>query len=152
MNISTLLCLVIHALLYQTVLSPAIAWSASMEGCVSGEPACPHGYDRNIRLTEDARLQCCWKPSAGCSRKRRDIEEDRAGKRPNRIEQQHCSRAFSLAKGRKVVFYDQRGNGRSSELKDGQPCGLAEQIDDLDALRAHLGFEKIDLLGHSWGG
>lgn len=57
-----------------------------------------------------------------------------------------------LAKGRKIVFYDQRGNGRSSELKDGQPCGLAEQIDDLEALRAHLGFEKIDLLGHSWGG
>ena len=57
-----------------------------------------------------------------------------------------------LAKGRKVVFYDQHGNGRSSELKDGQPCGLAEQIDDLDGLRAHLGFEKIDLLGHSWGG
>ncbi|HJQ99499.1 MAG TPA: alpha/beta fold hydrolase, partial [Candidatus Polarisedimenticolaceae bacterium] len=57
-----------------------------------------------------------------------------------------------LAKGRKVVFYDQRGNGKSSELKEGQPCGLAEQIDDLDALRAHLGFEKIDLLGHSWGG
>ena len=57
-----------------------------------------------------------------------------------------------LAKGRKVVFYDQRGNGQSSELKDGQPCGLAEQIDDLDALRAHLELDKIDLLGHSWGG
>jgi proline iminopeptidase len=57
-----------------------------------------------------------------------------------------------LAKGRRIVFYDQRGNGRSSELKDGQPCGLAEQIDDLEALRAHLGFEKFDLLGHSWGG
>jgi proline iminopeptidase len=57
-----------------------------------------------------------------------------------------------LAKDRKVVFYDQRGNGKSSELKDGQPCGLAEQIDDLDALRAHLELDKIDLLGHSWGG
>ena len=57
-----------------------------------------------------------------------------------------------IAKGRKVVFYDQRGNGKSSELKEGQPCGLAEQIDDLDALRAHLKFDKIDLLGHSWGG
>jgi proline iminopeptidase len=57
-----------------------------------------------------------------------------------------------LANGRKVVFYDQRGNGKSSELKDGQPCGLAEQIDDLDALRAHLELDKIDLLGHSWGG
>jgi len=38
-----------------------------------------------------------------------------------------CSDAWdTLAKGRKVVFYDQRGNGKSSELRDGQPCGLAE--------------------------
>lgn len=57
-----------------------------------------------------------------------------------------------MARTRRVVFYDQRGNGRSSLLKEGQPCGLAEQIADLDALRAHLGFEKMDLLGSSWGG
>ena len=57
-----------------------------------------------------------------------------------------------MARTRKVVFYDQRGNGKSSLLKEGQPCGLAEQIADLDALRAHLGFEKMDLLGGSWGG
>lgn len=65
----------------------------------------------------------------------------------------HCSPAWDrLAKGRKVVFYDQRGNGRSSALKDGTPFGLAEQIVDLDALRDHLGLPRIDLLGHSWGG
>jgi proline iminopeptidase len=57
-----------------------------------------------------------------------------------------------LARRRPVVFYDQRGNGRSSRLAEGQPCGLAEQLTDLDALRQHLGFEQIDLLGHSWGG
>jgi proline iminopeptidase len=57
-----------------------------------------------------------------------------------------------LSRGRKVVFYDQRGNGRSSALKEGQACGLAEQIADLEALREHLGFQKMDLLGHSWGG
>src|SRR5262245_40622968 len=57
-----------------------------------------------------------------------------------------------LASKRKVVFYDQRGNGRSSELKPGQSCLLADQIANLDALRAHLGVEKMDLLGHSWGG
>jgi len=57
-----------------------------------------------------------------------------------------------LAKNRKVVVYDQRGNGRSSELKPDTPCGLNEQIRDLDALRAHLGLERFDLLGHSWGG
>jgi proline iminopeptidase len=65
----------------------------------------------------------------------------------------HCSDAWDrLSSKRKVVFYDQRGNGRSSELKPGQSCLLADQIADLDALRAQLGVEKIDLLGHSWGG
>jgi proline iminopeptidase len=57
-----------------------------------------------------------------------------------------------LGKARPVVFWDQRGNGRSPELTAGQSCTLADQISDLDALRAHLGYEKIDLLGHSWGG
>ncbi|HKO56131.1 MAG TPA: alpha/beta fold hydrolase [Thermoanaerobaculia bacterium] len=57
-----------------------------------------------------------------------------------------------LAKTRRVVFYDQRGNGRSSELKPGQSCTLADQIADLDALRAQLSVEKLALLGHSWGG
>ncbi|HKQ97974.1 MAG TPA: alpha/beta fold hydrolase [Candidatus Polarisedimenticolia bacterium] len=65
----------------------------------------------------------------------------------------HCSDAWDrLAKGRKVVYYDQRGNGRSGPIADDVPCGVAEQIDDLEALRAHLGVQKIDLLGHSWGG
>jgi len=65
----------------------------------------------------------------------------------------HCSDAWDrLARNRKVVFYDQRGTGKSSRLKPNQPCGLAEQIADLEALRAHLGFGKMNLLGHSWGG
>jgi proline iminopeptidase len=65
----------------------------------------------------------------------------------------HCSDAWDrLAANRKVVFYDQRGNGRSSAIKEGQSCLLADQIADLDALRARLGLEKMDLLGHSWGG
>ncbi len=65
----------------------------------------------------------------------------------------HLSSAWeALGKNRRVVFYDQRGNGRSSALKPGQSCTLLDQINDLDALRAHLGFAQIDLLGHSWGG
>jgi proline iminopeptidase len=58
----------------------------------------------------------------------------------------------TLAKNRRVVFYDQRGNGRSGALKPGQSCTLADQISDLDAVRAHLGADKLDLVGHSWGG
>ncbi|PWT89112.1 MAG: alpha/beta hydrolase [Acidobacteria bacterium] len=58
----------------------------------------------------------------------------------------------AFAKDRPVIFYDQRGNGRSPALTDKQTCTLADQISDLDALRSKLGFDKIDLLGHSWGG
>jgi len=58
----------------------------------------------------------------------------------------------TLAKNRRVVFYDQRGNGRSGALKRGQSCTLADQISDLDAVRTHLGADKLDLVGHSWGG
>ncbi len=57
-----------------------------------------------------------------------------------------------LARQRRVVFYDQRGTGKSSALKAGQSCTLADQIADLEAVRAKLGVDKIDLLGHSWGG
>jgi proline iminopeptidase len=65
----------------------------------------------------------------------------------------HVSNAWdTLAKGRAVIFYDQRGNGRSDALKAGQSSTLADQIADLEALRAHLGYEQMDLLGHSWGG
>jgi len=64
-----------------------------------------------------------------------------------------CSDAWDTIAGkRRVVFYDQRGNGRSGALAKGQSCTLADQIADLDALRAQLGAETIDLLGHSWGG
>jgi proline iminopeptidase len=64
-----------------------------------------------------------------------------------------CSDVWdTMAKKRRVVFYDQRGNGRSSALREGQSCTLADQIADLDALRRDLGVEQMDLLGHSWGG
>lgn len=51
-----------------------------------------------------------------------------------------------------MVLWDQRGNGRSSPLKPEQSCTLRDQVADLDALRARLGVERVDLLGHSWGG
>ena len=65
----------------------------------------------------------------------------------------HISAAWDLlAKNRPVIFYDQRGNGRSVGDHKGQSLTLKDQIDDLEALRAHLGIERFDLLGHSWGG
>jgi len=65
----------------------------------------------------------------------------------------HCSDVWdALSKKRRVVFYDQRGTGRSGPLKPGQTCTLSDQVADLEAVRAHVGADRIDLLGHSWGG
>ncbi len=65
----------------------------------------------------------------------------------------HVSDAWDrLARSRPVVFYDQRGLGHSPVLAAGQSSTLADQIEDLEAVRAHLGLPRVDLLGHSWGG
>jgi len=57
-----------------------------------------------------------------------------------------------IAKGRRVVMYDQRGTGRSTPVKPGTPLILADQLADLDAVRKSVGVQEIDLLGHSYGG
>jgi proline iminopeptidase len=65
----------------------------------------------------------------------------------------HVTDAWNeIAKTRPVIFYDQRGNGRSGALKEGQTCNLADQVQDLNDLLDHLGFKQVDLLGGSWGG
>lgn len=51
-----------------------------------------------------------------------------------------------------VVYYDQRGGGRSSIVAEADALTLDRHISDLEALRAHLGLERMTLLGHSWGG
>jgi pimeloyl-ACP methyl ester carboxylesterase len=56
-----------------------------------------------------------------------------------------------LADERPVVLYDQLGCGRSTRTQDGE-WSVAVFLDELDALRAHLGFERVHLLGTSWGG
>ncbi len=56
-----------------------------------------------------------------------------------------------LAGRRRVVFYDQRGNGRS-----GQPpretVTIEQLADDAAGLLDHLGVERAVALGHSYGG
>jgi len=56
-----------------------------------------------------------------------------------------------LADERPVVLYDQLGCGRSDRPDDLEWC-LPVFLDELDALRAHLGLERVHLLGTSWGG
>jgi proline iminopeptidase len=57
----------------------------------------------------------------------------------------------ALARGRELIYYDQRGGGRSPVPRD-VPVGWEDQVADLDALRVHLGLERLTLAGYSWGG
>jgi proline iminopeptidase len=57
----------------------------------------------------------------------------------------------TLADRRELVYYDQRGGGRSPVARD-VPVGWQEHVADLEALREVWGLERLVLLGYSWGG
>lgn len=57
----------------------------------------------------------------------------------------------ALARGRELVYYDQRGGGRSAVMRD-VPVGWREQVSDLEALRKAWAMERLALAGYSWGG
>jgi proline iminopeptidase len=50
-----------------------------------------------------------------------------------------------------VIFYDQRGGGRSSRPIDTTHLTAAYQIEDLDHIRRRFGLETMQLVGHSYG-
>lgn len=50
------------------------------------------------------------------------------------------------------VRYDQRGTGTSSPVGPNDKVSVAQFVADIEALRVALKADKIDLLGHSWGG
>lgn len=56
-----------------------------------------------------------------------------------------------LAESFRLVYYDQRGRGRSFSGEVPEDVDLAGEIDDLDAVRESFGLETVALLGHSWG-
>lgn len=57
-----------------------------------------------------------------------------------------------LAKNRTVIYYDQRGNGRSDLITDHAKLSISKHIQDLEAVRTHFKLDKMTLLGNSWGG
>ena len=50
-----------------------------------------------------------------------------------------------------VIYYDQRGAGRSELPKDTTRLVVARQIADLDELRQHFALTKVILVAHSYG-
>jgi proline iminopeptidase len=57
-----------------------------------------------------------------------------------------------LSHNRLIVFYDQRGTGKSKRVSLDAPFGMDAQVADMEAVRAKFGFQKFDLVGDSYGG
>jgi proline iminopeptidase len=57
-----------------------------------------------------------------------------------------------LADEYRLIFYDQRGSGRSSGVEDTTRLTMSQFVDDLDQLRRALHLEQLNLVGHSFGG
>jgi proline iminopeptidase len=56
-----------------------------------------------------------------------------------------------LAQQHTVIFYDQRGAGRSTLPADTTTLTAAQQIADLEAVRVHFGIDRLTLIAHSYG-
>lgn len=56
-----------------------------------------------------------------------------------------------LAKTHTLVYYDQRGGGRSTLPADTSRLSIDDHVRDLERLRIALGLEKMTLLAHSFG-
>lgn len=50
-----------------------------------------------------------------------------------------------------LVYYDQRGTGRSSAALDSATINLDAFVADIDAIRRTLGYDQVGVLGHSFG-
>lgn len=57
----------------------------------------------------------------------------------------------ALGDERPVVRYDQLGAGRSDPVSDTTLFTIPHFVAELDSLRSALGYERVHLLGHSWG-
>src|SRR5947209_15660282 len=57
-----------------------------------------------------------------------------------------------LADAFHLIYYDQRGRGRSSAQVQPEDVSLESEIDDLDRLREYFQLGSVAVVGHSWGG
>ncbi|MFJ6084787.1 alpha/beta fold hydrolase [Streptomyces sp. NPDC092369] len=56
-----------------------------------------------------------------------------------------------LSAHRQLVLLDLRGTGESATPDDASSYRCDRQVDDVEALREHLGLDRLDLFGHSAG-
>jgi proline iminopeptidase len=58
----------------------------------------------------------------------------------------------SLSTTNTLVYFDGFGRGKSDIAKDVKEYSLSRDVEDLEGLRKAMGFQKINILGHSYGG
>ena len=56
-----------------------------------------------------------------------------------------------LAEAFRLIYYDQRGRGRSADGVRAEDVTLASDVEDVDRVREHFQLASTGLLGHSWG-
>src|SRR5712692_7796193 len=56
-----------------------------------------------------------------------------------------------LADAFRLIYYDQRGRGRSGDHVLPEEVTLTSDVDDIDRVRQHFRLQSSALLGHSWG-
>ena len=57
----------------------------------------------------------------------------------------------SLAADYQIIFYDQRGCGKTDFPSDTSSINIDSYVEDLEVLRIKLEIDKLNLVGHSWG-
>jgi len=57
-----------------------------------------------------------------------------------------------LSKNHTIIYFDQRGTGKSTGAIDSVHITPEQFVNDLEAVRKTLKIKKMNLLGHSWGG
>ena len=89
----------------------------------------------------------------------RSIGDDRDGRLPLLVlhggpgaTHRYLASLADLAAGRRVIFYDQIGCGRSGHPTDPDFYSAELFVEELAALRTALKLDAVHLLGQSWGG
>ena len=57
-----------------------------------------------------------------------------------------------LSRQHTLIFFDQRGTGRSTLVTDSVALDAQRFAEDVEAVRRHFGIRRVALFGHSWGG
>lgn len=50
----------------------------------------------------------------------------------------------------RLIYYDQRGRGRSTGALETDEVSIASEVEDLESVRRHFGLGSAAVLGHSW--